>query len=48
MADNFILNFTLYNDDAAKAGSPAFLESKQVDEDCLVGPQRLSARGPHQ
>lgn len=43
MADSFILNFTLYNDSVAKAGSPDFLKNKSATEDCWVGYQRLAA-----
>ncbi len=42
MADNFILNFTLYNAFVAQAGS-AFPKTGHVAEDCWVGPQRLAA-----
>src|SRR5262249_16483952 len=34
LADSFILNFTLYNDAVAKAGSPDFVKNGNVAEDC--------------
>lgn len=43
MADTFLLNFTVYNAAAVKAGSDEFLKAGRVVEDCWVGPQRLAA-----
>src|SRR5258708_2904614 len=44
MADSFLLNFTVYNDAAAKAGSDEFAKTgKPASEDCWVGPQKLAA-----
>ncbi len=44
MGDGFLLNFTVYNDAAAKAGSDAFAKTgKPAAEDCWVGPQKLAA-----
>jgi len=44
MGDSFLLNFTVYNDAAAKAGSDEFAKTgKPASEDCWVGPQKLAA-----
>jgi hypothetical protein len=44
MAGSFLLNFTVYNEDAAKAGSDEFAKTgKPASEDCWVGPQKLAA-----
>jgi hypothetical protein len=38
MGGAFLLNFTVYNDAAAKAGSDEFLETGKAAEDCWTGP----------
>lgn len=38
----FILNFTVYNDAAAKAGSDEFARTGKAAEDCWTGPQHLA------
>jgi len=38
----FILNFTVYNDAAAKAGSDEFARTGKIAEDCWTGPQHLA------
>jgi len=44
MGESFLLNFTVYNDAAAKAGSDEFAKTgKPASEDCWVGPQKLAA-----
>jgi hypothetical protein len=43
MAGSLLLNFTVYNDAAAKAGSDEFVRTGKVAEDCWVGPQRLAS-----
>jgi len=44
MGGSFLLNFTVYNEDAAKAGSDEFAKTgKPASEDCWVGPQKLAA-----
>ena len=43
LAESFGLNFTVYNDAAAKAGSADFEKTGKVAEDCFVGPQRMAA-----
>lgn len=43
MAGTFILNFTLVNDDAAKAGEQEFRKSNGLTEDCWIGLQRMAA-----
>jgi hypothetical protein len=44
MGDSFLLNFTVYNDAAAKAGSDEFARTgKPASEDCWVGSQKLAA-----
>ncbi len=35
----FLLNFTVYNDAAAKAGSDEFQRTGKISEDCWTGPQ---------
>jgi len=35
----FLLNFTLYNDEVAEAGTPPFRAGADIDEDCWVGEQ---------
>lgn len=40
----FVLNFTLYNKEVAEKESANFQASGQVKEDCLVGPQRMTAK----
>jgi hypothetical protein len=45
MGDSFLLNFTVFNQAAANAGSDDFLKTGHIAEDCSVGSQRLvSAR----
>jgi hypothetical protein len=39
----FILNFTLYNKEIAEKAAGAFQASGKTEEDCWVGPQRLTA-----
>lgn len=39
-ANAFLLNFTLYNDEVARAGSEQFQKTGRVSEDCWVGTQR--------
>jgi hypothetical protein len=41
LADSFVLNFTLYNADIARAGSADFEKTGRVSEDCWAGTQRL-------
>jgi hypothetical protein len=41
MGHVFLLNFTLYNEQVAEAGSAAFVQSGDVPEDCWPGTQRL-------
>jgi hypothetical protein len=44
MVGSFLLNFTVYNKDAEKAGSDEFAKTgKPAAEDCWVGPQKLAA-----
>jgi uncharacterized protein YneF (UPF0154 family) len=44
MGDSFLLNFTVYKDADAKAGSDEFAKTgKPASEDCWVGPQKLAA-----
>lgn len=43
LAGTFILNFTLVNDDAAKAGAQEFSRNNGLHEDCWPGLQRLTA-----
>ena len=43
MAGSFILNFTLYNQKVADAGSPGFMQGTAPAEDCWPGYQRLAA-----
>ena len=44
MGGGFLLNFTVYKDDVAKAGSDEFAKTgKSASEDCWVGPQKLAA-----
>jgi hypothetical protein len=44
MLGSFLLNFTVYNDEAAKAGSDAFLKTgKPASEDCWAGPEALAS-----
>jgi hypothetical protein len=44
MLGSFLLNFTVYNADAAKAGSDEFVKTgKPASEDCWTGPQALAA-----
>lgn len=48
MGHVFLLNFTLYNEQVAEAGTAAFSDSGQVSEDCWPGsqrPGRLAAAG---
>lgn len=40
----FVLNFTLYNKEVAEQESADFQTSGQVQEDCWVGPQRMTAK----
>ena len=40
LSNAFALNFTVYNDAAAKAGSDEFLRTGKVAEDCWTGPQQ--------
>ncbi|HJU06633.1 MAG TPA: hypothetical protein VJ692_15905 [Nitrospiraceae bacterium] len=40
----FVLNFTLYNKDIADKETDAFNSSGTVNEDCWVGPQRMTAK----
>jgi hypothetical protein len=45
MGDSFLLNFTVYNDAAAKAGSDEFVKTgKPASEDCWVGLQKLASQ----
>jgi hypothetical protein len=39
-ANSFLLNFTLFNDGIARAGSEQFQKTGRVSEDCWVGTQR--------
>jgi hypothetical protein len=39
-ANAFLLNFTLFNDEVARAGSDHFQKTGRVSEDCWVGTQR--------
>lgn len=39
----FILNFTLYNKEVAEKAAGTFEASGQIEEDCWVGPQRMTA-----
>jgi hypothetical protein len=39
----FVLNFTLYNKDIAEKETDAFKTSGKINEDCWVGPQRMTA-----
>jgi hypothetical protein len=39
MGKTFVLNFTLYNDEVARAGLPEFLASGKTEEDCFIGTQ---------
>jgi hypothetical protein len=39
----FLLNFTLYDEAAAKAGLQDFLNGKDIEEDCWTGEQGLTA-----
>ena len=39
-ANSFLLNFTLFNDEVARAGSDQFQKTGRVSEDCWVGTQR--------
>jgi hypothetical protein len=41
--ESFLLNFTVYNDAAAKAGSDEFLKTGKVAEDCWTGPQTTAS-----
>lgn len=41
MGQVFLLNFTLYNKAAAKAGEAQFLSTGEVGEDCWTGTQRV-------
>jgi hypothetical protein len=41
LADSFVLNFTLYNADVARAGSDDFERTGRVSEDCWAGTQRV-------
>ena len=44
MLETFLLNFTVYNEEAAKAGSDDFLKTgKSATEDCWTGPQSMAA-----
>jgi hypothetical protein len=38
----FVLNFTLYNQEAAEKEAGAFQTTGAVKEDCWVGPQRTA------
>ena len=38
--NSFLLNFTLFNDEVARAGSDQFQKTGRVSEDCWVGTQR--------
>jgi len=40
---SFLLNFTVYNDAAAKAGTDEFVRTGTVTNDCWVGPQVVAA-----
>jgi len=40
---NFLLNFTLYNEDIVNKPTSGPLGDKQIKEDCWVGPQRIVA-----
>ena len=40
---SFLLNFTVYNEAAAKAGADEFLKTGAVTNDCWVGPQVVAA-----
>jgi len=42
-AGSFLLNFTVYNDAAAKAGTDAFVKTGQVTNDCWIGPQQVAS-----
>jgi hypothetical protein len=44
MLGSFLLNFTVYNDDAAKAGSDEFAKTgRPASEDCWTGPQAIAS-----
>ncbi len=44
LANEFILNFTLYNQQIVDAQSPDFRTTGAVNEDCWAGPQRAALR----
>ncbi|MBA2253238.1 MAG: hypothetical protein H0W13_11160 [Nitrospirales bacterium] len=45
MKRTFVLNFTLYNKEIAEKDTGVFQASGQIEEDCWVGSQRITASG---